>query len=382
MKHNRTFIKIFVIIVSIMFSAFLFLLIDFIYSNYFSIDRHVEEYKVPVSNGFYELKKKHSGLARWGDNLYLVKTDNNGFRVDESSNNREKKAEYIFLGDSFTFGVHNPYIETFVGLFDKSSNSKVLNAGVPSYSPAGYLYEYNRALELGVLEQKHTVIVGVDISDVQDEASYWQDGDKHPINSRNKIRKEFFSKNPADKDAFKEFRRKNFKLTRRISRFIRDSLRLARGLNSTESARDAFETNRSAFTWKNWDELDKYSDSAFLSHDSYYPLGVQGGLDRISSKLSSIANLAANNNANLYLLIYPWPAQIKYNQKFKWSEYINSICQEIMCNGVINAQSRFVEYADNHSDSWYKDLFVYGDTHYNINGNQLVFDELYESLLK
>jgi len=380
---NRSkFINITLVLFGVLFSIFIFLFVDYIYSNYFSKNLKAQEYKLQKDNGFYELKKDSNLLARWGDYLYKVKTDENGFRIDESVDSNESvKAKYIFLGDSFTFGVHNIYSETFVGMFDKYTNGKALNAGVPSYSPSGYLYEYKRALGLDVLESKHNVIVGIDISDVQDEASYWQDGINHPVNNRSAMRTEYFKKNPVDKDYFKEFRRKNFKLARRASRFVRDSIRGIRGWNETQSAIDAFDTNRSAFTWKDWGLLNKHDNKSFLDHSSYYPLGVQGGLDRIKSKIQSIALLAKKNNSNLYLLIYPWPAQIKYKQKFDWSTYVDSICHEVKCSSVINAHKRFMDYAKSNDELWYKDLYIHGDTHYNVNGNKLVYNELLKNLV-
>jgi len=377
---KRLIINTTIVMISVLLSIVVLLFFDFIYSNYFSNNIHVVEYKVAKDHGWYELKKSHNGPALWGDHMYEINTDEYGFRVSGVDSNN-KKAKYIFLGDSFTFGVNGSWDETFVGMFDSSTNDAVLNAGVPSYSPTGYLYRYKQALKLNLLEKDHIVILGLDISDVQDESSYWRDSVEHPVNIRREGQNKPSAKYLNANDKFKKFRRKNFKMTRKISRFIREYFRELRGWDNSKSAKKALNTHRSAFTWKEWSFLNKQSNNPFSDHSSFYPLGVQGGLDRVRHKLSLISKLSNENNSSLYILIYPWPAQIYYNQKFNWSDYVNKLCKEITCSGVIDAQHNFTEYANN-NNSWYKDLFIFGDTHYNISGNALIFDSLSKTFLK
>jgi hypothetical protein len=107
----------------------------------------------------------------------------------------------------------------------------------------------------------------------------------------------------------------------------------------------------------------------------YAPLGVQGGLDRIEKKITEISKTAKKHNANVYILIYPWPNQISNLQEFSWNKFANKLCRDIQCNGVIDAQPLFLDFA-NKNQNWYEALFLQGDIHYNVSGNELVFNSL------
>ncbi len=369
--------RVVMVVFSLLVSVLLVLVIDYLYSNFIYDHIEVVEYKDALEDGWYALKKNHNGYAVWGDHHYKVYTDKNGYRVKNDQEDHGK-ANYLFLGDSFTFGVNGSWDETFVGMFSKETTATVLNAGVPSYSPTGYLYQYQQAVANGVLNEGYSLIIGVDISDVQDEAAYWADGDEHPINKRREMQQADPDQVVEKNSSFKEFKRKNFKMTRRVSRYVRNKVRELRGWK-TKSANDAFETHRSAFTWKGWNELEHDLKGSYLSHESYAPLGVKGGLDRVRDKLFEIAKLAKNEGARVYLLIYPWPSQLKYKSKFDWPGFIEDACSQMKCDGVIDTTDRFAKYAKN-NEYWYKDLYVYGDTHYNTLGNRLVADELAEFL--
>jgi hypothetical protein len=134
---------------------------------------------------------------------------------------------------------------------------------------------------------------------------------------------------------------------------------------------------RSAFTWRNWGDLD-----AKLPLDGvggYAPLGVSGGLLRIHQKIERISNIAKEKNSKVYILIYPWPAQIQFSDKFNWHNFASKLCGDIKCAGLIDANSSFIDYSKSHSD-WYEKFFLKGDVHYNREGNILVFLTLKNAL--
>lgn len=98
----------------------------------------------------------------------------------------------------------------------------VLNGGVSSYSPTAYLYQYKKALKENSLTENHTIIIGIDISDVQDEASYWTWNEKsqpHPRRIKlNSIPESNENKNVSD---LQQKKQESFPLTKKIYTFVR-----------------------------------------------------------------------------------------------------------------------------------------------------------------
>ena len=368
-------------VAAVLFGVVLFLLLDVLILSRFLVDEDRFEIDAAGERGWYTLKPHSRGESYgWGTNFYPLSTDALGYRIDPS-HAPTRPAEFIFLGDSSTFGVNGPWEETFVGMFEQASRRAVINAGVSSYSPTVYLYQYKAALAAGVLRKPHTVVVGIDISDVQDEAAFWQDGDATPerregsyMPERSRVRATIAS---------------HFLATRRIYRFLRNRDDHPSKPRTEEQPPDSvYDQGRSAFTWRNWNEVEKLSrgyvdirDPHFYDKWGYGPLGVQGGLDRITAKLQATADVARENQGSLWILIYPWPAQLKYGSAvFDWEAFTHDLCAKIACRGVIDMFPIFRRHAETHPD-WYRRLFVWGDTHFNKTGNRMIADELIRVLL-
>ena len=81
------------------------------------------------------------------------------------------------------------------------------------------------------------------------------------------------------------------------------------------------------------------------------------------------------------MLIYPWPAQLAYKSLFNWPKYVEGLCIEIDCAGVINAFPDFSTYKEN-SQSWQKDLYIRGDMHFNQKGNFILAEIIANRLSK
>ncbi|MEW6156489.1 MAG: SGNH/GDSL hydrolase family protein [Verrucomicrobiota bacterium] len=82
----------------------------------------------------------------------------------------------LIIGDSFTEGVGYAYEKTFVGLVAEELNPRqieVLNAGVGSYSPIVYWKKVKALLDQGV--RFESLVVFLDISDIEDEINYYLD---------------------------------------------------------------------------------------------------------------------------------------------------------------------------------------------------------------
>jgi len=356
----------------------LFLAADYIGSSSVLPDPTADVEWVPTAErpylqrdaGWYELKRGFRGRDYWGARIYPVRTDADGFRADDERPDKAGAAAVIFLGDSFTYGLNGPWAETFAGMYDRSVASRVANAGVPSYSPTPYLYRYQQALADKALAPRHTVVVGLDISDVHDEAGVWTDGEQHPANRRAAASDAVaVSAQRAAAAATPGGRVRNrLRFTHAVYQYLRYSL-----LAIPNPV--VFDQMKSRFTWDRWDELDR--TPAALT--GFQPIGVRGGLNRISAKLSAIVTLAHANDATVVVLIYPWPAQLQHADTFSWSAFVTESCRLAGCDGVIDTIPAFRDYARGQT-SWYRDLFVKGDVHFNTEGNRLVFSALRQQL--
>jgi hypothetical protein len=209
------------------------------------------------------------------------------------------------------------------------------------------------------------VIVAIDISDVQDEAAIWEDGQDHP-------RRRNPPPIPRIEPTLKSFLGSYLLGTRSIYRMIRTRLF---GNQQTKPIRDTF---RSAFTWRDWNEIepgDKNEQVLIYNRIGYQPLGVRGGLAKIRERLATISSIAHENKSDLWILIYPWPAQLEHPSTiFDWEKFNVDMCHDIQCRGVINTFPRFRSFTG--SNDWYEKLFIHGDVHFNQFGNQVIADEI------
>lgn len=373
---NKCISSIFIILLSISFSLVIFVLFDFTY-NYFT-KQDVETCEILRDKGFYELKPNCNGTGKFYSNYYPIFTDQFGFRIKSFDFKGIEKASIIFLGDSFTFGINGSWDQSFVGMFEKKTNLKVINAGLASYSPTVYVYQYKKALKADILSKPHDVIVAIDISDVQDQAGFWERGDKHPIKMKyslslkgeNSLLLEHEKESGDYLILIRSQLKKALPFTRSIYHYIK----------TIGSEKNVLKTNtdlpRSAFTHVEWSVLDQYH--AAPDQMGYLPLGVEKGLTEVVNELREIKNIAQKNNGRVILLIYPWPAQMIYEQSiFSWNNFIISVCKKIECDGVIDTFNAFkISQSEGVN---LNDIFQLGDVHFTEFGNQILVDELISS---
>jgi len=381
---NKIIIWIFIKIILI--TLLFFLIIDFLISNLLNFSsRNIYDIK---SNGFYKLNNNVNSYEVSGNKIYSVLTDKYGYRTSVDKFNHKnliKKYDVIFLGDSQVYGM-DEYKNSLVYLFEKKTGLNTLNAGVPSYSPTTYLHAYSEAIKYNLLAPKHTVILFLDISDVQDESSRWVTLNDYKLYNYNiKVKKNNLSVEPSElssilsnteknqikkkEDKFlKSYLIKNFKFTIIFYRLLKFNIS---GTNYTEVL---INSSRSAFTWKEWSDLD--SNYFWDNYSGYKPLGVKIGLEKLKLKIFEISKLAKDHNSELYILIAPMPAQIKHlDSVFSWTEYVNQICDFTKCNGVINTFDTFRNYSKFNED-WYKKIYINGDIHFSKFGNEIILNEV------
>ena len=319
-----------------------------------------------LDKGWYELKKGFTGYDKFGNFNFPVETTIQGFRKDVGSI-EPLKYNFVFLGDSFTYGVNGPWDETFVGIFSDRTKYSVLNGGVPSYSPTPYLHRYKEIVAMGLLERSHKLVVAVDISDVQDEAGYWVDGTKHPEKRQDEL--DFRLAEQSNPIEYESNFRRIFPNVARVFSYLKYNL-----LGSFFSRNSAnLDHPRSGFTYMDWNLLDK--TFPYENPPGYKPFGVSVGLQKLKSKLRSLNQLAKENGGEMYVLIYPWPSQLTHEDKFSFEEFMGKTCQDIGCSGVINTFPRFQKIKQK-DPNWVKNIYHVWDIHLSKSGNRVIADEL------
>jgi hypothetical protein len=363
------------VVFSFLIAFFLFLLGDYFFGYRFvtkDLQNNAKPY-MSVEYGWYELKRNFFGQDQYGPIIFSVATDSYGFRKQETAQ-AQTKYDVIFLGDSFTYGINGPWHETFVGMFAKQSGARVLNAGVSSYSPTPYLYQYKKALKNGLLENRHSVVIVIDISDVQDEAAIWTWDEKkeaHPKKMTLNFPAQEYSNN---RPTLLEKIHDALPITLMLYRFVR--YRLIASIHDSQAA-NLVDMPRSAFTWKSWPILNKTYPEQEPS--GYAPLGVERGLVKISERVSQISDEAKKHYGNVYILVYPWPAQLAHADKFNWSAWVKDLCVNVTCRGVIDTIPNFRMLANKNSN-WLADYYLQGDIHFNERGNRVIAEHLLKNL--
>ena len=384
------FKKFLVVVLASAFGLCLAVVADFTISLFWRPSRGsaaIEKPYVAREHGWYELRPNFSGADQFGPYIYAVETDAHGFRRKPGT--APAPADTIFLGDSFVYGMNGAWEDTFVGMYADDSRRSVINAGVASYSPTAYVHQYRKALDANLLARDHVVVVGIDISDVQDEAGIWIDGDVSPrkriaasatgpqaatggveIPADGSLNRRAVGAAPLNSVDLRATLIDALPNTWAVYRTVRyDLLRWNRA--------SITELPRSAFTYREWMDLDQRPAAPGL--EGYAPLGVRGGLERIEAKLLEIASIAAEFDARVYLLIYPWPAQLAHEDRFSWSAFIAEVCRKSSCAGVIDTIPTFRRIAAKEW-SWLNTYYVSGDTHFTPKGNRVVADALVQGL--
>ena len=313
-------------------------------------------------------------VSQWGADSYDFFTNNLGFRDERIRDvpTADARPRILLLGDSFTeapLAWKDSYVGRVAAHF---SQFDFLNGGIGSYSPSNYLNTARMVLDKGI--EFDEVIVFIDISDVQDEAAYYADrdasgavivDDKHTTWSTSSYMK------------WRSRISKHFLLTNYIFEHVEQYL-VGRGFYHLDSwFGDTFDMERSAWTYRPVDEKDRY----WLG---YAPLGVEGGIAKEEAKMTLLWQELAKRNIPISVVVDPWPAQIVHDtadsrQVRMWREWCDGKCLRFI--SVFPAFFAAKEQCPpSMRGCWYRNLFVFGDTHYNAGGNALVADAVIKSL--
>jgi hypothetical protein len=314
----------------------------------------------------HTLAPNYAGEEAWGTATAKIVTNSLGFKDARmrSVPLRSDRKRVLFLGDSYTEAIGVSYDDSFVGRFATAfPQLDVLNAGVSSYSPSIYFAKARYLIGLGLRVDE--IIVYIDISDVQDEAIFYRfDNDDHLHEGA------FDPKCPATEMLFLPSPWWA-KWSYTLDFFYKQNVLRAVGKNL--SGMDAsvltgpggpYEPGRARGSWT-------YDPKSAC----YGTMGIEGGIAEAKKQMDRLYALASERNIPLSVGVYPWPQQLLYDteesrQVTIWRDW----CKD-KCRRFFNHFPKMFVYKREHPN-FLRDLFIWGDIHYNPFGNELIARDL------
>ncbi len=315
-----------------------------------------------------------SCVRPWLGTSYEFKTNSLGFRDEEI---REvplssSRPRILILGDSAPEGMTS-WQDSFIGrIAARFPQYEFLNASVEGYSPSNYLNTARIVMKDRV--EFDEAIVFVDISDAQDEAAFFHDTDGSGAVAT-------ASKKLAKGNAYSNLRlwiNNNLLLTNDVFDFFEKALVRAGWYHlDLGHGGNEFDLERSAWTYRQVSDSEPYETG-------YAPLGLEGGIAREKSKMDTLWGELKERNIPLTVVVYPWPAQLAHDsvdsrQVRIWSDW----CQG-KCKRFITLFPEFFAVKEQcprtQPGCWYLSHFIFGDTHFNSEGDAIVADVISKSL--
>jgi hypothetical protein len=327
----------------------------------------------PVRHHSY--KPNCSFQDHWGKSWYDFSTNSLGLRDEEirQITPTDARPRILLLGDSFTEG-QLAWKDSFAGMIaDHLPQYDFLNGGVGSYSPSNYLNVARIVLASGT--QFDEAIIFIDTGDAADEASFYRDIDASgavagPL--RQQWNKSWYA-------TFRYFIAKHLLLSDYLLERLERQL-VAHGyyhLTMTLLSANAFDVEGAAWPYRQVDEADPYPAG-------FAPLGVEGGIAKEKAKMTLLWQELQRHNVPISVVVYPYPGQVLHDtvdsrQVLIWREWCEGRCRRF-----ISLFPQFLTVKQQCPQSqpgcWYINNFIFGDFHYNANGNATVADAVIWSL--
>lgn len=359
-------------IIVVFITFFLILLLDLFFGA--KIINHLFSNEYVIKNPIYhhDLTKNLNKKITYNNiSTYQICTDHYGFKSECNNDHKiSKLIDYAFIGDSFTEGVGLNYEDTFVGKFKKKKKiNSIVNLGVSSYSPKIYFKKIEYLLNEGFTFNK--VIIFIDVGDILDENSYYIKDDStvgnksqlntiytvyEDFNSFYKIKKVLKSYLPITFIAYTQIQKLNLNL---------------------------FKNKKS-----NFGNIKKQDDSLINSRWTYEndfsdkdKKWIEKGKNDSINFVDKLFELSKTKNFKISLAIYPWPAQILFDEdtgrstlgKF-WGDYC-----ENKCENFINYLEIFHEIKKKmNKEKIIETYYIKNDVHFNKFGNDLIYQKLIE----
>ena len=371
-------IKLKLFLLSLVFSAAVFLAFDWSYSAVIlrsTVAGNTQGFcfaRDPVRH--FAFQPNCACVRPWLRDSYQFFTNDLGFRDERI---REVplagfRPRILMLGDSAPEGMTS-WSDSFVGRVAATfPQYDFLNGSVEGYSPSNYLNTARMVFSRGV--DIDEVIVFLDLSDAQDEAAFFHDIDASgavgiaeqkysKMNWYSDLRLSIGDHLLITNDILQFFERN-------LVRFGCYHLDLGHGGNE-------FDLERSAWTYRKVSDNDPYEIG-------YAPLGVKGGIAREQAKMDLLWQELEKRNIPISAVVYPWPAQIAHDtidskQVRIWRDWCAGKCKRFV--SLFPAFFAVKEQCPKSEPGcWYLSHFIFGDTHYNSTGDALAADVIIRSL--
>jgi hypothetical protein len=260
------------------------------------------------------------------------------------------------MGDSYVYGVGLAYENTFVSLFASELADKdveVLNAGVISYSPAIYFKKTEYLLQDMGLRFDH-LMVFLDISDIQDEAEFYDTTDERVVWIRGQA--------PAIREFLYEYTTIPRNLWE-LSEELYDAITDAPDTHRTEEDRQ-YGANEYRSLWT-------VDESAYSDYGAV-------GLEKAKKHMNLLDGLLRRHRVTMTLVVYPWPTQILHGdldsiQVRVWREWAFEHSVDF-----IDLFPDFIQPGQAPREVIRK-YFIPGDIHWNEEGHRLVSAKLLDA---
>jgi hypothetical protein len=245
-----------------------------------------------------------------------------------------------------------------------------LNGGMASYAPSNYLNVTRSVLAAGV--EIDEVLVLIDMSDAQDEAAYYRDKDTSGAVA-GPVGEDMMAPPPKWRLRISKY----FRLTNYIVDLLERNTVRRGNYHLYVWGGDLFDMERSAWTYRKVSETKPY-------HAGYAPLGLEGGIAKEKAKMVLLWQELEKRHIPISVVVYPWPAQVVHDspdsrQVRIWSDWCEGKCKRFI--SVFPAvQAVKDQCPPSQPGCWYLKYFIFGDMHFNAEGNALFADAVIRSL--
>lgn len=310
------------------------------------LQKKEKKYRIKHDHFHHTLKANINVNSRWGELIYKTCTDDFGFRKSCKKGEKNNKNNLVIIGDSTTEGLGLNYEQTFVGMLNNHSEKNIINMGVTSYSPIIYLKKIQYYIDNGMNVDQ--VFVFVDISDIDDETYYFKCKDSNSVCVENLEKVSDINKlNKEEKKLFPLYEEIKIK-TKEIKRKIKPKVYIYR---------------------KNY-------------HRSYWTYSentpkITKGIENAKTHMKELYEYLKNKNIPISIAVYPIPGQILHDvenskQVKIWEEFCIDRCKDF-----INLFPIFFQEKSKLSDmDIIKKYYLKHDVHFNVLGNEKIFNEL------
>ena len=297
---------------------------------------------------------------------YKVFTDRDGYRFS-GKKRLTKEKNLVFLGDSHTYGMGVKFEDSFSGIVEKNTKDyNVYNLGVPGYGIQKHYYNLNEFIKKNNVSK---IILSLDMTDIYDAAHRWRliTNTRAPV-----LKSKHTNKKISD---WKALQNSNFKGSRILVFEVRNFLRFLKLKTKYASISYTDVELKTEIANYTYVDLDKRSSTNYLSKADF-----QKGMSTISLYFKKISELAKKNDAELYLVIFPWPETLVYGQKkFNWENFNMNLCKKNICSNVINLFDDFKKIRIENKN-WKNLIYIDEDIHFNKFGNNLVANKIIKEI--